>query len=101
MIAAVALAHAAKPRPFNADFFTVAATVIPVLFLAIAVQGATLDDIRTVSARVNMRSADRFKHETRPRHRALIFIGAITLTNALWAVPSLSSSSAGGAKSPR
>jgi hypothetical protein len=31
-------AHSAT-RPFNADFYIMAATVIPVLYLAIAVQG--------------------------------------------------------------
>ena len=31
--------------PFNANFFIVAATVIPVLFLAIAVQGRTYESL--------------------------------------------------------
>jgi hypothetical protein len=41
MILAIA---AAKAQPFNADLYTVAATVIPVLFLAIAVQGNAYDE---------------------------------------------------------
>jgi len=35
----IALAHVSHPPPFNANFCIVAATVIPVLFLAIAVLG--------------------------------------------------------------
>jgi hypothetical protein len=43
MTLALAASHAAPT--FNADFYTVAATVIPVLFLAIAVQGTTYDSL--------------------------------------------------------
>lgn len=39
MTLAITLADAAKPQAFNADFYTVAATVIPVLFLALTLQG--------------------------------------------------------------
>src|ERR1700722_6172982 len=35
----IALASTSNPEPFNTNFYVVAATVIPVLFLAIAVQG--------------------------------------------------------------
>src|SRR5262245_12931129 len=41
-------AHAAAP-PFNANFYIVAATVIPVLFLALTFQGTTIFE-RTVRA---------------------------------------------------
>jgi formate-dependent nitrite reductase membrane component NrfD len=35
------LAHTAAPAPFNGLFYATAATIIPVLFLAVAVQGGT------------------------------------------------------------
>ena len=38
MTLALALAHTAGQQQFNADFYTVVATVIPVLYLALAVQ---------------------------------------------------------------
>jgi hypothetical protein len=42
----IALAHAAPaPPPFNATFYATAATIIPVLFLAIAVQGRAYDNL--------------------------------------------------------
>jgi len=40
----LATAHATRPT-FNADFYVAGATVIPVLFLAIAVQGPVLDQL--------------------------------------------------------
>jgi hypothetical protein len=40
-----ALAHAPAAVPFNANFYITAATVIPVLFLAIAVQGRTYENL--------------------------------------------------------
>jgi hypothetical protein len=40
-----ALAHAPTAAPFNANFYITAATVIPVLFLAIAVQGRTYENL--------------------------------------------------------
>ena len=52
--------------PFNADFYSVIATVIPVLYLAIAVQGSTFSTllnwlralvIRTQGASLNSPSA--------------------------------------------
>lgn len=46
----IALAHGAAPA-FNADFYTVAATVIPVLFLALAVQGSVYGDLLKTFAR--------------------------------------------------
>jgi hypothetical protein len=45
MIHAFALAHTTKPQPFNADFYTAAATIIPVLFLAVALQSRIYDDL--------------------------------------------------------
>jgi hypothetical protein len=45
---AIALAHHAG-SVFNADFYTVAATVIPVLFLAIAIQGRIFENLLTGS----------------------------------------------------
>jgi hypothetical protein len=45
---ALAAGHAAAPA-FNADFYMTAATVIPVLFLAIAVQGSTYTDILRIA----------------------------------------------------
>src|SRR5258708_6016603 len=41
----LALAHGQPAPPFNADFYSVAATVIPVLFLAVAVQGHAYQDL--------------------------------------------------------
>lgn len=47
MTSLATLAHAVTPAapPFNANFFIVAATVIPVLFLALAVQGRTYESL--------------------------------------------------------
>ena len=39
------LAHAAAPPPFNGLFYATAATIIPVLFLAIAVQGSAYENL--------------------------------------------------------
>jgi hypothetical protein len=44
----IAVAHHAAPA-FDADFYTVAATVIPVLFLAIAIQGRIFENLLTGS----------------------------------------------------
>jgi hypothetical protein len=41
-------AAAANPPPFNGLFYATAATIIPVLFLAIAVQGTTYQDLLNV-----------------------------------------------------
>jgi hypothetical protein len=46
------LAHTAAAPAFNGLFYATAATVIPVLYLAIAVQGRTYDDL--LKAYVNM-----------------------------------------------
>jgi hypothetical protein len=47
MIHALALAQTAKQQQFNTAFYSVAASVIPVLFLAIAVQGTGYQDLLT------------------------------------------------------
>ena len=39
----LALAHGHAAPPFNADFYTAAATIIPVLYLALAIQGPAYD----------------------------------------------------------
>ena len=49
----IALASTSNPAPFNTNFYVVAATVIPVLFLAIAVQGRLQADM--LEASVNER----------------------------------------------
>jgi hypothetical protein len=41
----LALAHVQSTTHFNAAFYSTAATVIPVLFLAVAVQGSTYQDL--------------------------------------------------------
>ena len=38
-MSSIALAHASHPAPFNVNFYVVAATVIPVLILAIGIMG--------------------------------------------------------------
>lgn len=58
------LAHAAAAPPFNTDFYVTIATVIPVLFLAIAVQGPVYQDL--VQA---LRAID-IKHRSRLRRTA-------------------------------
>jgi hypothetical protein len=52
------LAHAVKAQPFNGLFYATCATIIPVLFLAIAVQGSTYDDFLKSMARAFKRSDD-------------------------------------------
>ncbi len=49
----IALASTSNPAPFNTNFYVVAATVIPVLFLAIAVQGRLQADM--LQAAINER----------------------------------------------
>lgn len=53
------LTHAAAPAApaFNADFYITAATVIPVLFLAFAVQGRTYQDMLQAIRRAKERAA--------------------------------------------
>jgi hypothetical protein len=45
MSSLAALTHTAAPPAFNGLFFATAATIIPVLFLAIAVQGRTYQNL--------------------------------------------------------
>jgi hypothetical protein len=45
---ALALAHTAKPQPYSPDFYVATATVIPVLFLALALQGETYKNLLTI-----------------------------------------------------
>lgn len=56
MISLVALTHAATAPAFNSLFFATAATMIPVLFLAIAVQGTTYQDLVKAYLAANRRS---------------------------------------------
>jgi hypothetical protein len=51
MTLALALAHAGKQQPFNGLFYATAATLIPVLFLALAVQGNTFERLLDVALR--------------------------------------------------
>ena len=53
MTLALALAHTAKPQPFNGLFYATCATVIPVLFLAIALQGVQ-PGLRLVTRRMEI-----------------------------------------------
>jgi hypothetical protein len=48
MILPLALAHAEKPEPYSPDFYVAIATVIPVLFLALALQGDTYSKLLTI-----------------------------------------------------
>jgi hypothetical protein len=50
----LAAAHHSAPA-FNADFYTVTATVIPVLFVALAVQGPFLNELRSLADRMKAR----------------------------------------------
>jgi hypothetical protein len=50
----LALAHHAAPA-FNADFYTVAATIIPVLFLALVVQGPAYEQLLRFMHRIGAR----------------------------------------------
>jgi hypothetical protein len=54
---------------FNADFYTTAATVIPVLYLAIAVQGSTFDAVLRWLYRVGARSNGIVSRLTEPGRR--------------------------------
>jgi integrase len=67
MTLALALAPAAKPQPFNADFYSVAATVIPVLFHAIAVQGRIYDEVTTAAKHVARQADVSARRLTGPR----------------------------------
>jgi len=53
----LALAHIHPAPHFNADFYTVAATVIPVLFLAVAVQGSMYEELLKAIAIATLRAA--------------------------------------------
>jgi hypothetical protein len=57
MHTAFALAQAAKVPAFNETFYSVAATIIPVLFLALAVQGPFLDELLSLADRPRARSS--------------------------------------------
>jgi hypothetical protein len=53
--------------PFNANFYIVTATVIPVLYLAIAVQGRGVEDLIKLSIRASLRTVS----DPRPRESGL------------------------------
>jgi len=55
MHAVFALAQAATVPAFNETFYSVAATIIPVLFLALAVQGSFLGELLSLADRVSAR----------------------------------------------
>jgi hypothetical protein len=54
MYTAIALTEA-RVSAFNATFYSVAATIIPVLFLALAVQGPFLDELVPLADRLSAR----------------------------------------------
>jgi hypothetical protein len=55
MHTAFALAQAAEVPAFKATFYSVAATIIPVLFLALAVQGHFLDELLSLADQLSAR----------------------------------------------
>ena len=59
MHTAFVLAQAAKDPAFNETFYSVAATIIPVLFLALAVQGPFLDELVSLADRQSARPSPR------------------------------------------
>jgi hypothetical protein len=63
MRATFALAEAAKTSAFNATFYSGVATIIPVLFLALAVQAPFLDELTSLADRLSARSSS----ASRPR----------------------------------
>lgn len=77
-----ALALTARDQPFNGLFYATAATAIPVLFLAIAVQGTTYENLLASSARMAgplLRNLWRLINDPGPRLRdlaaALLYVG--------------------------
>ena len=79
----LALAHAHAAPGFNADFYSVAATVIPVLFLAIAVQGTTYQDLIRAAISTPDRGELHPAHRLRPDHLALLSAGEVIAVFAL------------------
>jgi hypothetical protein len=75
-----ALAHHAAAPAFNSTFYATVATVIPVLFLAIALQGGTYQTLLAAYA-ANVRAY-------RQTMRAARAAGQLTLRKALASVPS-------------
>ena len=61
----VAQAHGHAAPQFNIPFFTTAALVIPVLFLALAVQGSYYETLLTAFTAMN----NVMKDSTRPRYQ--------------------------------
>lgn len=59
MTSHAALTHAVAPA-FNADFYTTVATIIPVLFIALAVQGNTNENLLNAQAAVWQYTAGRY-----------------------------------------
>ena len=77
MTSLAALAHAAPaPPPFDGTYYATIATVIPVLFLAIAVQGHMLDDLIKAAAD----RAARRRAQGRYPHEALLLLSLCGLT---------------------
>lgn len=70
------LAHSASAAtpPFNSTFYATVAVLIPVLFLALAVQGRTSENLLRASATANRRYLEAARHGPLPRRVAAIVI---------------------------
>lgn len=74
MTSLASLAHQASPPAFNSAFYATAATVIPVLFLAIAVQGRSYENLLKASAGAIRRSQQRHQRPAGWRRAILYYI---------------------------
>jgi hypothetical protein len=72
----LALAHSKAAPAFNVAFYSVAATVIPVLFLAIAVQGRLFHDLLDASTEAISRFAQRYRQPPGAPGRVRAAMGA-------------------------
>ena len=89
MTSLASLAHAAAPAPraFNHDFYVTAATVIPVLFLALAVQGRVYEGLlraALTTLRVKRAGRDRFPVIHVTAGFRLPWLAILTVNGLLW-----------------
>src|SRR6202046_2772927 len=88
MSSLASLAHGARAAapPFNGLFYATAATIIPVLFLAIAVQGPLYGDLLKTSA-ATLRRFREHKAGSSPRRLILrLWIGSVLASGAAVAI---------------
>ena len=88
MSSLASLAHAARAAapPFNGLFYATAATIIPVLFLAIAVQGPLYGDLLKTSAATLRRFREHKAGSSPPRLVLRLWIGSVLASGAAVAI---------------